>query len=111
MKKYEVCKRTTEITSYKAARTVYEGMTLDEKLNHGNISPEETHEFNSEKEAYAFLNQQSNNYWYNGSGCGEAVEWWLEEYTLDKDGDETGACACDICPNSNLAEFLASMND
>lgn len=108
MKKYIVEKHTTEITSYKAARAAFEGMTLDEELNRRDTSADEIHTFDTEEEARAFLNKQTNDYFYNGSGCGMATEWWMEEADVDEDGDwcDDGSGYYD-CPNSNFAEFKA----
>lgn len=107
MKKFVVSKRSTEINSYKVARAAYEGMTIDEKLNRLDITPDEEHVFENESEAKEYLNSQSNDYFYNGSGYGWAKEWWLEEVEVDEDGDIEDSYGMDICPNSNLDEFLA----
>lgn len=109
MKKYYVEKRGTEITSSRTARSAYEGMTLDDELNRYDLTPTETHAFDTEEEARKFLNQQENDYYYNGSGHGWAHEWWLSSTELDEDGEETDADIEDICHNSNLKEFLAGL--
>lgn len=108
MKKYIVEKHTTEITSYKAARAAFEGMTLDLELNRLDISADEIHTFDTEEEARAFLNKQTNDYFYNGSGYGRATEWFLGEEFVDEDGEWCGDGAGYYdCPNSNFAEFKA----
>lgn len=109
MKKFIVSKRRTEIPSMKAARAAYEGMTLAPDLNGGDISPVESHEFSTEKDAREFLNKQSNDYFYNGSGYGFAEEWWLDHVEGDEDGYIEEGGDLDGCNNSNLKEFLASL--
>lgn len=110
MKKYCVMKRSTEFNSYKDARKAYEGITLDSEINRGNTSADEIHEFTNEADARAFLNQKENYYCYNGSGFGYAEEWTLEEYDVDEDGYEEDSGYFDMCPNSNLSEFLKRIN-
>lgn len=104
--KYIVQKYTTEIPSYKAASKAYEGMTLDEELNRGDISPDDEYEFNTEEEAREFLNSKKNTYFFNGSGYGEAEEWYMTIVNLDGDGEITND-SFDYyrCPNSDFEEF------
>lgn len=106
MKKYTVAKRTTELNNRKDVMAAYEGCTLDEKMNHLNVSAEEMHEFTDESEARAFLAGKSNDYFYNGD-WGRVTEWWIEEEEVDEDGDPIGDMDMDICPNGNFAEFDA----
>lgn len=98
---YYVRERTTEITSRKMARKAFIGMTLDEGLNRGNIDPVSEKEFRTKREAIAYLNTRANEYWYNGSGCGEA-----REFALEVENDQT----CELtdfqdCQFGNFSDF------
>lgn len=77
-KRYFVRERTTEIISEKMAHKICVGITLNPEFNRGNIDPVSEEEFSTEKEAWDYLFQCKNDYWYNGSGCGYAREFFLE---------------------------------
>lgn len=106
MIKYIVEKRESEITSYKAAEKVYEGVTFDVGFNHGDVSPTETYEFTDKQEALKFLNQHENYYSYNGSGSGWAIEWAMT--SVDEDNDD-GTRDYDFTPKSNFYYFRKSL--
>lgn len=98
-------KRETEITSLKAARACYEGITLDLKANKRDISPKMFRIFHSKKEAMEYLNRQENYYFYNGSGYGKAIEW-----TGYENNDENPeAIEYYDAPRSNFSEFKKSL--
>ena len=107
MKKWIVEKRETEITSYKKALQCYEGITLDPDTNRGNTDPVESYEFNTREKAMAFLNRQANNYFYNGSGYGNAQEW-----TCHEEDTESSIEAVDYysTPHSNFSEFKQELD-
>lgn len=106
MKIWIVEKRTTEITSREEALRCYEGITLDPDANRGNIDPVETHVFDSKAEAMKFINRQTNDYFYNGSGYGYAKEWACHE----EDDDGAGAIDYYSTPRSNFNEFEDELN-
>lgn len=106
MRKFEVNARETEIPSNIRARAAYVGMTMDETWNRGDLTPVETHEFNSEAAARAFLDAQENEYFYNGCGYGRAREWWLESHEEDEDGDIIpGAYEIELCGRGDFPAF------
>lgn len=108
MKKYIVEKRETAITNYKAAKSAYEGMTLNPELNKYDTSPIEEHKFNVKAEAIKFLNKQENYYEYNGNGYGYIIEWWITEADENK-GIINYSGDYDLCKNTNFDDFKKSL--